>query len=191
MGVYIIGNEMSVLKPPLGKMKVITPKFMYYTSLTTVKYFPKGTFNEVKIVRKPIDVGWDDFYLDVSIPEWSGPIAESIFKKIEKEMKEECFYRALGISPMVMWKKAKQGEYTNLFHGTSNDKIGLSSIASLWEGESLDGLVLKVANNCAHELGHTFGLTHHINCLMDTERDRFNSRFCKKCNDKLTYLLSH
>ncbi|MCW1300209.1 MAG: hypothetical protein QXP04_04940 [Candidatus Nanoarchaeia archaeon] len=190
LGVYKISNERSVFKPPYGKMEVMTPKFFYYVSKFTVQYFPRGTFNAVKIVEKPIEIGWRDFYVDY-FPEFSGPIVGSIFKRIKQEAEKENFYRVLGISPMMLWKKTSQGEYTNLFHGTSNSKIGLSSVASLWDGESLDELILKVSNNCAHELGHTFGLEHHIDCLMDTERDRFNSRFCDECKNKIISLLSH
>jgi predicted Zn-dependent protease len=144
----------------------------------------EGVFEKPEVVYVPTP-GWDDisnedFYIDF-FPYRSGFTEDYLVKTLGKKNENCQYYRILGVYPGTIWFMTDSGLVPHI-NGTSESDIAIISLQTIFENDKYK-LLNDSSNVASHELGHTFGLSHHGNCVMSQGSKK--PLFCHKCLAKL------
>jgi predicted Zn-dependent protease len=184
LGIFVLDKRIvlfdDVLKDKPEKIVLPSSSFVGNMGFGILKRF-KGLFEKYEIIHiqapKWDEIDYEDFYVDTSFPFRSGFTDEYIIKTLKKRNKNHKYCRILGIYPGTIWSKTDCDLVPHI-SGTSESNIAIISLQIIFENDAV-----KLLNDCinisCHEIGHTFGLKHHDNCVMSPGNEK--PFFCRKC----------
>jgi predicted Zn-dependent protease len=174
-----------VLKDEPEKINIDTEDFLQKIGAGIFKKFEKF-FENFKIFYIPPpmanEINSEDFYIDTIFPYRSGLAEEYIIRKLKEENVNDKYYRILGIYPGTIWFKTDIHDLVPYIKGTSESNIALISLQTFFKND-INKLLSDAINISCHELGHTFGLEHHEDCIM-SQGDK-KPFFCRECLRKI------
>lgn len=185
--VYILDKSITlfddVLEDKPEKIDLGSEDFVENIGIAILEKF-EGVFEKFEIIYiqppKWDEIDHEDFYVDI-FPFRSGFTEEYIIRTLKNKNKNHKYYRVLGIYPGTIWFKTDFDLVPHIC-GTSESDIAIISLQTIFEND-IDKLLNDCVNTSCHELGHTFGLKHHENCVMGKENKR--PFFCQTCLQKL------
>jgi len=188
LGMYILDRRITlfddVLKDKPERIDLASEDFVQKIGVGILKKF-EGVFEKFEIIYVPPptwdEIAYEDFYVDV-FPFRSGFTEEYIIRILRKKNKDRKYYRILGIYPGTIWFKTDFDLVPHIY-GTSESNIAIISLQTIFEND-IDKLLNDCVSISCHELGHTFGLGHHDNCVMSKGSKR--PLFCQKCLGELS-----
>ena len=171
LGVFLFETKIrlfnDVLQEEPKRVDIDPADFLKKLEIGILRKFD-GLFENSEIVylQPP---GWDsiskeDFYIDVAFPYRSGFTEDYLIKTLRKKNESCRYFRVLGVYPWTIWFETDFG-VTPHINGTSKSDIAIISLQNIFENNN-DRLLNDSVNIASHELGHTFGLDHHRNCIM-------------------------
>jgi predicted Zn-dependent protease len=189
LGIYLLDNHITLfddeLKDEPEKINIDPDDFLHKIGVEIFKKF-KNFFKSFEILYIPPpmvdDINEEDFYIDTIFPYRSGLTEGYIIRKLKEENIGDKYYRILGIYPGTIWFKTAIHDLVPYIKGTSTLDIAIISLQTFFES-NIEKLLEDAINISCHELGHTFGLEHHEDCIM-SERDK-KPFFCRECLRKI------
>jgi len=187
LGVFLFETKIkifeNVLQDEPKEIDINPANFLEKLGAEVLRKF-EGVFEKSEIVYVPTP-GWDcisheDFHIDV-FPYRSGFTEDYLIKTLRRKNENRQYYRILGVYPGTIWFKTNYDLVPHI-NGTSESDIAIISLQTIFENDN-DKLLNDSSNVVSHELGHTFGLSHHGDCVMSQGNKK--PLFCHKCLIKL------